>query len=255
MKRKISVLVCSFLLLFVCENTYADENFVSKRNFGDLGFGTNVFQDRDDYERYLSLLNIGIEHVNTRMGIELTPYFVFKWNFGDLGLGINVFQDRDDYETYLSLLNIGIEHVNTRIGIELTPYKEWAWQYFTKENKYDINEIKHEKKRQSYLNLNIYWNVLDIDLFGSICRFYLGPFNKFNYLFFSGDKFFENEFIYTAGVRLGLGLQITEKIYFNLIGMEMGYRNSCGRSAFYIGGQVDFVFCILVWIGSAVKSQ
>ncbi|MCL2230397.1 MAG: hypothetical protein FWC01_04825 [Treponema sp.] len=182
------------------------------------------------------------------LNIYANDRFVFKWNFGDLGIGMNAFDNNTNFEQFFSILNIGIEHQYSGIGIELTPVKSWSWSYYPE-------SFDNKESRDSYLNLNIYWNMFDIGISdNNAFRFFFGPFNKLNYLFYKGNDFMQNEFIYTAGVRFGLGWYITDFIYFNVIGGEIGYRNVSGKSAFYLSGQIDFVIYIAGYIGSVINN-
>jgi hypothetical protein len=58
----------------------AQENIMINLNVGNLGIGGN-FPSYDDYglETIVTFLNVGIEHKETNLGIEFTPFKYFGW--------------------------------------------------------------------------------------------------------------------------------------------------------------------------------
>jgi hypothetical protein len=164
--------------------------------------------------------------------------FDIKWNLGNLGIGGNYFQDESNFEGFADLLNIGLEHTNTRIGFEFSPVKYWSW--VTTEN-----NINHSESSYSFLNLNIYWNILDFIFNNDTLRLYLGPFNSFNYMHLADKVLRWDDFIYTAGFRIGLGANISKNVYYNILGAEIGYRNFNGKNTFYVSAKVDILVFLI----------
>jgi hypothetical protein len=144
--------------------------------------------------------------------------FDIKWNIGNLGIGFNLSKDDGNFEQFVDLLNIGIEHKNTRVGLEFSPVKYWS--------------LTSDDGDSSFLNINVYWNIFDKDISNDTAKFYIGPFNSINYM---------NGLIYTAGFRMGIGLNISENVFYNFIGIEIGYRNFSGKNVFHIGFHADIM--------------
>ena len=144
--------------------------------------------------------------------------FDIKWNIGYFGFGYNSFKDNNDFEQFVDLLHIGIEHKNTRIGLEYNLVKYWPWT--------------SDDGDSSFLNFNLYWNILNKDISNDTARFFFGPFNSINY--FDG-------LIYTAGFRTGISLKISKNVFYNFLLTEIAYRNFSGKNTFYIGFKVDIM--------------
>jgi len=161
--------------------------------------------------------------------------FELKWNIGNLGLGMNIFQDGGNTESFVDIFNIGIEHSDTGIGIEYSPVKYWSW---TNENIYYKNI---EASSFSFLNFNIYWNVVDFYFSNDVCNFFFGPFNKINYALIDDYDFRWNEYVYTVGLRIGLDFIFYKNIHYHIIGGEIGYRKFNGKNTFYTALTIDIV--------------
>jgi hypothetical protein len=174
--------------------------------------------------------------------------FAIKGNIIYFGIGYQV-HTPEDYTLECDFLNIAIEHKYTKIGIEYSLAKLWNWFYSSYNE--DINYI--ETFRVSMLNLGIYWNALDF-LYNndSLYKFYLGPFTKFNYLFFNENiPFRSNEYIISAGIRYGIIRRIDKNIYYSFLGGELGYRNINGNNTFYVNVNID----IIGWIVGILVSK
>jgi len=180
--------------------------------------------------------------------------FGIKWNIGNLGIGGNIFEDGSNTEGFVDLLNIGIEHRNTRIGLEYSPVKYWSWNH-TDTNDITMEEITTETTSWSFLNFNLYWNALDVNFLDDMLRFYLGPFTSVNYMHRTNGAFRWNEFVYTAGLRLGLGFNFTENIYYNILGTEVGYRSLNGRNALYVSVKIDIIVYLFIAVSSSTKDD
>ena len=176
--------------------------------------------------------------------------FDIKWNIGNIGLGINNFQNENYHgnEVFVDLLNIGIQHNYTRIGLEYSPAKYWSWEYFNENN----NKI-FEKQCWSFINLNLYWNTFDIKFFDEKWNFYFGPFTGINYMYVSKFNINWNDYIYSAGLRIGLAMNFNENIYYNILGGEIGYRNFDGKNTFYFCIKVDLLIISIIFFSSLLN--
>lgn len=161
--------------------------------------------------------------------------FDIKWNIGNFGLGFNSFEY--DYgastEMFVDLLNIGVEHKNTRIGIEYNTVKIWYRTYIDNDN--ETKELSW-----SFLNLNLYWNIFDINLFKIGLNLFFGPFNRINYIHLNNKVIDWNKFIYSAGFRSGITLD-----RYNIISTEIGYRNDNKNNGFYMGINIDILTLLI----------
>ena len=166
-------------------------------------------------------------------------YFDIKWNLGNTGFGSNWFEnDAKITEDYIEILNIAIEHETSGIGLEFIPVK--YWNYTQK-----INNINAETGIWSFLNLGLYWNIINSSIFNDTIKFNIGLFNTINYLFYTEDKLNMNDFTYTAGARIGLSLPLYRDIDYFLLGGEIGYRNTNGKNAFYFCLKVEFLLYLI----------
>jgi hypothetical protein len=71
------------LLLFAlsASNVGADERFSIKWNIGNFGYGMNISRNDNNVENFFDILNIGIEHKETGIGIEYSPVNYRKWTY------------------------------------------------------------------------------------------------------------------------------------------------------------------------------
>ena len=171
---------------------------------------------------------------------------VLNLNVGNLGIGGN-FPSNDDYnlEAIVTLLNIGVENTRTNTGFEFSPFKYFIWPG-TYEEDIDITSY-------SFANLNIYWNVLNLQFqYSSI---FLGPFASINYLFLEKEINWKR-YIFTGGAQVGFRANF-EKLYYNIVSFELGYRNIDGRSKYFIGLKMDIVIftASLIYITAAGSSD
>jgi hypothetical protein len=158
--------------------------------------------------------------------------FAVKWSLVNFGFGMNSYQGRalndDDpggnWDLYFALGTIGVEHINTRIGIEFNPASWWAGNNF----------FISERNGWNFFNLNLYWNIVDYKIFQ------FGPFNRINYLYLTNEGIDWSKFTNTLGIRLQLSSVFDDFAYHvRWIAIEGGYKIKDGRSAFYLGLNVD----------------
>jgi hypothetical protein len=156
--------------------------------------------------------------------------FEYKLNYGSFGGGMNFFSNEYDFELSASLLNFFIEHDKTNIGLEISPLKYVA-QYSVARQEWNQNLY--------FLNGNLYWNPFDIK------NIILGPFVSVNYLSIENWAGFNtNGYIFTAGLRFLLRIYVEDwERPFQILGSEVGYRNSSGKQSFYL--TVNFDITIL----------
>ena len=156
--------------------------------------------------------------------------FTVKWSLVNFGFGMNRFQGMSDddpggnWDLHFALGTIVFEHTKTRIGLEFNPARWW----------HDNNYFSSEKEGWNFFNLNLYWNIVDYKLFQ------LGPFNKINYLYLTDEGLDWNKFTDTLGIRLQLSSLFDNFAYYaRWIGLEGGLKVKDGRSAFYLGLDID----------------
>jgi len=176
------------------------------------------------------------------MPVYAQENFALNINSGYLGIG-GVFpgNDIDNTVASITLVNIGIEHIPTNIGLIFCPYANYDWINLG-ENSKDISS------NYSFFNLKLYWNVLTA--FDNL--FYLGTFASVNYLF-AGENVRWDKYVFTAGIHIGFRLSY-ERINYDLLSTEMGYRNINGTSAYFVGVKVDmlafFLTLLSIWAES-----
>jgi hypothetical protein len=159
---------------------------------------------------------------------NLSAYEDFALKFSPLsfGYGINSFEGNN---IEINLVTVGFEHKKTGIGIESSAINCYG----------NNNEISYA----SFLNLDIYWNILNFDLLrNNLLKIFFGPYSKVNSFIVNKEskhtgKFFDN-FIYSAGIRIGLFLDFYS-MYWYVINVELGYRNIYRTDNFYFGITVD----------------
>ena len=154
--------------------------------------------------------------------------FTVNFNSGDVGISQN-FPLSDDYnrEITVSLLNIGIEDSRTNIGMEFSPYNYFYW---TKSSEKENKNTAH-----SLANFSFYWNILNLE-FSSV-DIYFGPFTSINYLFVENSVNW-NRYIFTGGVHLGLRGNFNG-LNYKVFSFELGYRNTDGKSKYYMSAKID----------------
>jgi hypothetical protein len=118
--------------------------------------------------------------------------FDINWNFGDLGIGMNYLSENDDnIEFIVSIFNLTFEQKDINIGIEFNPIKYWHLFEFQNEP-----ETKENGERFSFINTNIYWDLLEND------SILLGPFLSINYMYVNTSTGINmNEYIFSGGLR------------------------------------------------------
>jgi len=167
-------------------------------------------------------------------------------NVGNIGIGGN-FSLNDDYnlEGIVTLLNIGIENTITNTGFEFSPFKYFSWS--------GKNEEDNVIKGYSFANLNIYWNVLNLQF--QYSGIYFGPFASINYLFLE-EEINWKRYVFTGGIQMGFRANF-ERLNYNIISFELGYRNIDGRGKYFIGAKMDIAIFIasLIYITAARSSD
>ena len=173
--------------------------------------------------------------------ILFTIFSYYTWALENIGMRGNIISivygmhTIGDNTIEADLGNIEIEHKKTGIGIEYNITKIWGW--IPKENNNDSDETF----RISLLNLGIYWNIFSLN-FGNSNEYklYFGPFNKISYIFSNNEGvFFEwNEFVYSAGLRVGISFY-----NYNFLKVELGYRNTNGNNDFHARISADVFIC------------
>jgi hypothetical protein len=79
---------------------HAQEGFTINLNVGNIGYGVNFpLSDNYSIEAMITLLNIGVEHTKTNIGMEFSPFKGFNWR--------DTPKDSDDI-TGISLVNFDL---------------------------------------------------------------------------------------------------------------------------------------------------
>jgi len=172
---------------------------------------------------------------------------VFNWNFADFSFGRNFpLDNKHNKETSLQFLKFGIEDRGTNLGIGFNPVTNYNW----KVEKEDGSVF--ESAAISLANFTFYWNIIN-PIFVDAVNFYLGPFTSINYLFVE-ENFLFNKFIFTAGINTGIRLSFN-RINYNILSIDIGYRNIDGNSKYYIGGRIDLGVMILLIVAIAAAAN
>ena len=178
--------------------------------------------------------------------------FRFKFNAGSIGAGINIFHNRESNgsEVFTDAINSGIEHCKTGIGLENTLTKYWAW------NSIHDNNDDIAATRWSVLNFKLYWNFFDFDIFPKRrMNYYFGLFTGINYIFIDDDTFKWNEYVYSAGLHIGLVMHLNKYILYNIFEAEGGYRLMNGYNTFYVTFKVDFITILTIYLYSKATEK
>jgi hypothetical protein len=170
-------------------------------------------------------------------------------NTGNFGYGMNIpFNGNSNIESFANILNFGIEHERTKIGFDYTPTKFWEWKY------YDKNRIEIKESVLSFINLNLYWNILNWEIIDTM-NLFLGPFTTINYLFMDENNIvYGDKFIITNGLRIGLIGNVYKNINYYFLGGEIGYRNINGDSRFYMSVNID-ILIYLIMLFSTIENK
>ena len=164
-----------------------------------------------------------------------------NFNTGDVGYGGNFPSNKGyDIESYTSIINIGIEERYSRLGLIFSPVKFFGWAVNDQDKPFEFEAV-------SFLNLNLYWNIIEFD-FAESTNLYLGPFTSINYAFID-DAFLWDRYIFTAGAHMGLRAKFN-KLNYNIFTFEMGYRSINGENKYHVGGKLDLavVFVMLFFM-------
>jgi hypothetical protein len=94
--RKVYTII--FLVLLTVTKINAGDNFRLRLGIGDIGLGLNYSLNNPFlYEVNASVINIAVEHIDTKIGFELSPLKYFLWSYND---------DMTEKNEKLSFLNL-----------------------------------------------------------------------------------------------------------------------------------------------------
>jgi hypothetical protein len=80
--RKIGAII--FWALLTVANINAGDNVRLRLGIGDIGLGLNYSLNNSFlYEVNASAVNIAVEHIDTNIGFELSPFQYFLWSYDD----------------------------------------------------------------------------------------------------------------------------------------------------------------------------
>jgi len=109
----------------------------------------------------------------------------------------------------------------------------------------------------------MFWNTVDILFAKNILNFFIGPFNRINYINLDNNNTFNwNRIVYTAGIRFGLVAGMYDNtnnnfwssVSMNLISGEIGFRYINGLNTFYFNVSTD-IFMIVIYFYSLMVSS
>ena len=156
-----------------------------------------------------------------------------KMNLGNIGYAWN---HPDDNSLEIDILNIGIENIYTGIGVEISPIKFW-------------NRITYDTSLYSLLNFGFYWNAPWFRNPDNGLNFNIALVSKINYIFAGDNNIFDwNEYVFSAGLRLGLVSNFYEGIQYSILNGEFGYRLVSGRSTYYVSINMDMAILFIFYL-------
>jgi hypothetical protein len=169
--------------------------------------------------------------------------FVLNWNLGNIGVGANFpISDIISYEGMYSLLHIGLEHKMSNIGIDFSPFTVFYWSPYEEINIDDSNA-------NIYLfNIKAFWNVFSTDN-----GFYIGPFVSVNYMNVD-KKFYWDSAVFTVGAHIGFKFPF-QRVNYNVVSGEMGYRNINGTSKYYVSAKIDILALAIFYFAANAVSD
>jgi len=163
---------------------------------------------------------------------------VFNFNAGNFGIGGNMpFDSTYGFEVNLSIINLSLEDLRTNLGIGFSPLMLYGWLNA------DDNSDGLSIGGLSLLNVNVYWNAINVNL-GNDSNFFIGPFTAVNYMF-TDEVIHWNSYVFTAGIQMGFRANFG-LFNYNIFSIEVGYRNISGEQRYYFGGKLDLVTLFLV---------
>ena len=175
-----------------------------------------------------------------------------RWNWGNIGYELN-FQDNSNI-VFVDLFNVNFKHNRTRMGLEFTPIRIWDW----------LNNDSENITNFTFLNFGIFWNTVDVIFGNHFFNFFVGPFNRINYIHLDNNNTFHwNRIVYTAGLRFGLVVgqydgtanNFLRLVSMNFISGEVGFRNINGSNTFFVNVSTDIVMIVVYFISLAINSN
>ena len=157
--------------------------------------------------------------------------FDIFWNAGSFSGEYNFLTN--NFETSMTIINLFMEHQITHIGMEFN-FAKLIWDYYEREKNWIQNV--------HFLNLNLYWNPLDFD------KMILGPFISMNYITQNNDGIIDwNYLTVRSGLRFFWRTDSHNyyKIFFQKVGMEVGYENKNGINGLYFNINIDASISLL----------
>ena len=159
---------------------------------------------------------------------------LYNFNTGNVGLGGNfLFNTKEKFEASVSVANFGVESPQTGLGIEFSPF----YAYWLIDN-------NNEREEYSFVNVNIFWNLFNIDTYFG--NFFFGPFAAANYLFLDNGVHWDR-YIVTAGIQMGFRTSVGNFNY-KIFSLEFGYRNINGAHSYHVCGKVDLITLLFAYI-------
>ena len=190
--------------------------------------------------------------VNRGYSSNFFDNYDLRWNLGNIGYERN-FRDNSAI-LFVDFLNVNFKHNHTRVGLEFAPMRIWDWRDNDSEN---ISSF-------SFLNFGIFWNAVDVIFANNFFNFFIGPFNRINYMHLDNSNTINwNRIVYTAGLRFGLVASsydsavnnVWRTISMNFISGEVGFRNINGSNTFFTSVSTDIVMIVIYFVSLVMNND
>jgi hypothetical protein len=207
--------------------------------------GGNMIKNKFTLILFIFFLNI---HSINAVGLD------FSWGLIKIYTGVEKYEERETcFEFSSSLFHLTLES-DFGLGLDINPVKYWNWNI----GRYQM---------LSFTNATLYYNFFRND---EVKKFILGPFVSINWLNLYEMKYFNiKDIIFNCGLQFSFAGQFsfaTQYQYstssdtttkdnfmfiYNVMGIEIGYKNNMGRHGFYCVFQItdpSFILKGLVYL-------
>jgi hypothetical protein len=130
--RKVYTII--LLVLLTIAKINAGDNFRLRFGIGDIGLGLNYSPNNFLlYEINASIINIAVEHIDTRIGFELSPLKYFLWSFDN---------DMNEKNEKLSFLNLKVYwNMLPKNDLIFGPFLSIDYLFYNNWNSMNYNEF------------------------------------------------------------------------------------------------------------------
>jgi hypothetical protein len=148
----------------------------------------------------------------------------FSWSLAKIYNGVETSEGRDAcFEFSISLLHFTLDS-SIGFGLDINPIKYWNWglgQY----------------QMISFENVTLYYNFYKHNDEEERYQRILGPFLSINWFNLYEKRLNANNIIFNCGFLLSFFVNPGQFVY-NMIGIEIGYKNNMGKHGFYFVFQI-----------------